>query len=424
MFRLQIGRSVFSRNFPLTLPRAFDDPSRLPADQPGLVQRSLKAVWEICREERRSGDNGRMALIGRIPPGRFPLADLVRSVRSPSLVRDSGVDASGTPDLLTAQSLTGVGLLGVAILPALMIASVLTEAAVAVPAVMAMGFIAVAQAVLARKPAVAHGWTAVVLGGLFLWIFAATGPGTAEHGAGSAVLALAPLFAAAPALVQMLLVRGSTEWSGSGKAHDVALSPLTGSECEEAGAVPLAVRREQPDAESRAVLWLPTLLAAAQSCAAPTSRAFLPDATANESSDVDYAVDFAFRLLGPDAAERSVELVRGTTAPGLVQVGKRQCRQILLAIVGDALRQAPAGARIQVDTKTLRGAVLLRLTVTGAGVAAAPSAAAAEDGAMARGLIDAANGTILRESGPEEGWTVSVRLPMSADHLSPGGTTS
>ena len=116
-----------------------------------------------------------------------------------------GAQRGASPDMRTAQALATVGAAALIGLPILMLASLLLHAPLAAPPAIALGYLATARALALHDPRQAALWTVAVLSGLIGWTLIY--PLTGEHalsGAGLVAVLLAPLFAAAPALVRRL----------------------------------------------------------------------------------------------------------------------------------------------------------------------------------------------------------------------------
>lgn len=107
---------------------------------------------------------------------------------------------------LAARAVTAAGLAALVALPALLLVSLIMDAPLAVPAVIALGYLAVSHAISARKRRRAALLNAIVLGGLVGWLvlYLLSGDNSVPD-AGIAAALLAPLFAAAPALARSLL---------------------------------------------------------------------------------------------------------------------------------------------------------------------------------------------------------------------------
>ena len=120
-------------------------------------------------------------------------------------------------------------------------------------------------------------------------------------------------------------------------------------------------------------------------------------------------------------------------APGLpkIRVDPERMRQVLGNLIGNALRYTPAGGRISLSAGGEDGALLLSVADTGSGIAPedlpyvfdrfyrgdrARSEGQGESGLglpIARSLVEMHGGTISIRSGPGEGTTFLIRLPVA-----------
>jgi hypothetical protein len=109
-------------------------------------------------------------------------------------------------DLLDARALASAGLAALVSLPVLILGTFALGVPLAAPAILALGYLALAQAVAARRPRRVAAWSLAVFLGLVGWaaLFPLFG-GEARSWSGLAALAIAPLFAAAPALARAIL---------------------------------------------------------------------------------------------------------------------------------------------------------------------------------------------------------------------------
>jgi signal transduction histidine kinase len=103
-------------------------------------------------------------------------------------------------------------------------------------------------------------------------------------------------------------------------------------------------------------------------------------------------------------------------------------RQVLLALLDNAVQNTPAGGRVELDSRVAGKTVVVRVTDTGRGLSAADQAHVSErffrtEGspsggsglglAIARGLIEAQHGQLTLTSAPGEGTRVAVTLPRA-----------
>ena len=143
----------------------------------------------------------------------------------------------------------------------------------------------------------------------------------------------------------------------------------------------------------------------------------------------DGAVGEVLDLLSPLAQERSVELARGGP-PLAVRADERRLRQILINLVGNGVRYNRPGGRVDVTCADGDGTVTITVADTGRGIHPdrlerlfVPfDRLEADDEAdpgvglglpLARGLVQAMDGTLEVSSGIGTGTTVAVTLPCS-----------
>jgi hypothetical protein len=110
-------------------------------------------------------------------------------------------------EVLTARSLASVGLACLLALPLLVLASLVVRAPIAGAAVIAVGYLAMAQAIIFHRQRQAFAWTAAVLVAFVAWTFVILF-GRHEPAAWPAIVAaiLVPALASAPAIARRLLV--------------------------------------------------------------------------------------------------------------------------------------------------------------------------------------------------------------------------
>lgn len=124
-----------------------------------------------------------------------------------------------------------------------------------------------------------------------------------------------------------------------------------------------------------------------------------------------------------------VELVNGSGA--LIQADEMRLKQLLLNLVGNAVKYTPEGGRIRLGCRAEHGAVELLVADTGVGIEAehlprifdrfyrADQSRSRLDGgyglglAICRWIAEAHHGTIRVESSPGRGSVFTVRLPVS-----------
>jgi len=132
-------------------------------------------------------------------------------------------------------------------------------------------------------------------------------------------------------------------------------------------------------------------------------------------------------------AERQGVTLAAEAAPGLpkIRVDPERMRQVLGNLIGNALRYTPAGGRISLSAGGEDGALLLSVADTGSGIEPedlpyvfdrfyrgdrARSEGQGESGLglpIARSLVEMHGGTISIRSGPGEGTTFLIRLPVA-----------
>ncbi len=136
------------------------------------------------------------------------------------------------------------------------------------------------------------------------------------------------------------------------------------------------------------------------------------------------ATRFVLRLLEREAGERGLSLHLDAPLAARAACGVRACRQILINLLGSAIRQAEGATRISLDIRPSRGAVLLRVTDDALrpsndenGMAPGPHG---RGGALARDrlglavleeVVDENGGSLLISNGPGGRFAVEVRLP-------------
>lgn len=140
------------------------------------------------------------------------------------------------------------------------------------------------------------------------------------------------------------------------------------------------------------------------------------------------------RLLSERAASAGVALTASAPDQMVVLADPLRLKQILVNLVSNGLKFTPAGGRVCLDAAQREGWVVMTITDTGCGIPIEQQkavfepyhqAAAANSGdvgsgtglglPMARALAEAQGGTLVLNSLPDKGTTVTVTLP------SPGG---
>jgi signal transduction histidine kinase len=146
-----------------------------------------------------------------------------------------------------------------------------------------------------------------------------------------------------------------------------------------------------------------------------------------ELQPVDLAplLDETLQSFGLVARERGVALVPGSVQ-GKVKADEPRLRQVVLILMDNALRHAPHGSAIEIDTAAAGNKILLTVTDHGAGIPPEDllhvferfyrgRGEGAEGGsglglAIARELVEAMHGKIRIESVPGSGTTATVEL--------------
>jgi hypothetical protein len=306
------------------------------------------------------------------------------------------------------RALAGVGLAALLILPTLLIASLMTKTPVAVPAIIAAGFLLIARAVVAEQAGKARAWTVAVLGGLVIWtvVSVLAGPGATTTG-GIVALALVPTFAAAPAFCRRML--GGPE----GNLPD----PTPGKNAADASAIYDA----EPDFAAPAEPDLPIEPRTAFLALHHGPRSSAQPEMAGPVSEAGDAIDFAMRLLGPDLAKRGVTLARAGEDCAPVICERRPLRQIVIHSIDHVVADAPAGTIVSISARKLRGAVLLRIIAEAEPADGWDPASATSAGLdSATNLINDAAGSILCERLAGSGCKVSIRLPLPPARMEAG----
>ncbi|HZH28516.1 MAG TPA: ATP-binding protein [Azospirillaceae bacterium] len=153
-----------------------------------------------------------------------------------------------------------------------------------------------------------------------------------------------------------------------------------------------------------------------------------------EISAVDLAdpITAVVRLIQQNALRKGVDVVAETAGAPWANVDERAVRQILINLVGNAVKFTPSGGRVVVSTATdSSGDILLMVRDTGVGIpenevaglftpfTRASNSDLSSDGgtglglAIVRSLTDLHGGEVSLTSRLGEGTTVTVRLPAS-----------
>jgi len=126
----------------------------------------------------------------------------------------------------------------------------------------------------------------------------------------------------------------------------------------------------------------------------------------------------------------TVDLAPGLNVP-LVSADEDKLFQVLLNVIGNAIKYTPAGGKVEVSTGVAEEGVIFRVRDTGIGIPSedlphiferfyrvdkSRSAAGGGTGiglAVARGFVDQMGGRVWAESSPGKGTTVSLVLPTA-----------
>lgn len=146
--------------------------------------------------------------ISRDPFG-FDLPGLVLAISRP---RAGGPADCLHDEDLTSRAVASAGLAALVALPLLLLSSVLLAAPLAVPAAIAVCYLAVSHALSAQRLRRANLINSAILCGLVGWLigFLLTGEGPLSH-AGLIAALMAPAFAAAPAFARSLIARSAVQ---------------------------------------------------------------------------------------------------------------------------------------------------------------------------------------------------------------------
>jgi cell cycle sensor histidine kinase DivJ len=154
-----------------------------------------------------------------------------------------------------------------------------------------------------------------------------------------------------------------------------------------------------------------------------------------EHFDLAALIDFSCDLVKLKAQEKSIELL-AARAPGLGEIvaDKRACKQILLNLLSNAVKFTPEGGRVTVVARQDGAFLEINVSDTGIGVTPAelqrlgdpfyqarstydrPYEGAGLGLSIVRGLVALHGGAISFASAPNEGASVTVRLPMDCRH--------
>ncbi|MGQ7794601.1 sensor histidine kinase [Faunimonas sp. B44] len=352
------------------------------------------------------------------------IEDGVRLARPGVQHRPAPAAGTGCTARCNSHALAMTGIVALLGLPFLLIASLATEAPIALPAAVAVGYLAVAQALdrgrhrLADRLARAITVALLAAAALLLANLAAN-PTVASAFA----LLLALAFPAVPPIMASAFGHGHTGVPEAAPAAvrdagDPGVEPSVVRSCDEAARI--AAPRFGCEANARPPA--PGAAAEGEGPARRSSDATLPLL----DTDVVEAARFVLRLLEREAVERGLALRLRAPLAAHASCGVRACRQILINLVGSAIRQAEGATCISLDIRPSRGAVLLRVTDDGIrpghdehGTVAGPHGC----GALARDrlglaileeVVDENGGSLLISNARGSGPAVEVRLPAAS----------
>jgi hypothetical protein len=172
-----------------------------------------------------------MAAIARQTMRKLLPLDMRRLFAAPTLFGGRGASEAAPAELLTARALASVGAAALVALPLLMLASLAASAPLAAPAIIALGYFAIADAVASRRAHREAAWSLAVFAGFIVWalLFVLAG-GEPRSAAGFLALLLAPAFAAAPGLARWLLAPGGGRGRKAASEQARCLDQLAPSE--------------------------------------------------------------------------------------------------------------------------------------------------------------------------------------------------
>jgi hypothetical protein len=146
--------------------------------------------------------------------------------------------------------------------------------------------------------------------------------------------------------------------------------------------------------------------------AASVCQALEPPSAAARCWDLQEAVGFAVRCVGARAKARGVTLLCEGDSEVLAGCDRRDCRRIAHGLIEAVVAHTSAGSLVRVSARSLRGAVLLRVSARrGAG-----ELDSALDLAALGEMIDRAGGTLVAERSAEVE-SFSVRLALAERRL-------
>lgn len=134
--------------------------------------------------------------------------------------------------------------------------------------------------------------------------------------------------------------------------------------------------------------------------------------------DLQEAISFALRHIGPKAQAKNVALICEGESEVLAACDTRTSRRIVQGVLELAVANCGRRGAVRLAARSLRGAVLLRVSLHAGhgGSAELPQLQEALDAASLRDIIDRAGGSMLVEPSAES-VTVSIRLVSAAATL-------
>jgi signal transduction histidine kinase len=148
--------------------------------------------------------------------------------------------------------------------------------------------------------------------------------------------------------------------------------------------------------------------------------------------DVPHLLERCGRTLVPRARSRGVEIAWNAKGVGTLFADELRIRQVLLNLVGNAIKFTPRGGKVEIHAEQVTNGVRLTVTDTGVGMSEEGIRRALEpfvqlddgldrqhEGAglglpIANRLVELHGGTMIVESRPGNGTRVIVELPSPA----------
>jgi two-component system OmpR family sensor kinase/two-component system sensor histidine kinase BaeS len=148
-----------------------------------------------------------------------------------------------------------------------------------------------------------------------------------------------------------------------------------------------------------------------------------------ESTDLGVLINDVVASFSADATERTIALdVRAASDLPLIDVDPLRIREVLMNLISNALRHTPGGGRITVAASVGSGSIVVSVSDTGSGIAAADLPkiferfykGGASHGSglgltIARNLVVAHGGEIRADSAEAKGTTITFTLPLGAE---------